>query len=306
MKKSGWLWITLVVLLSTLLVILATTFNFAVFQIPEVTFPSRLFGIVMGTIGFVIVLSFTIVILVRLLREMKLNQLQNEFLARVTHELKSPIATIELMSDLIKESNLQPTTIEEQHRLWDIHDVELKRLKTEVEVLLEATRWEHKPFPPNLTVFNLESWLTKSIEHWKNFFPGVVDRKGVPLNFNVYLDSKLFDLISNNLVNNAKKFAKADGRLTIQTEFDNDTDGVTGRWRIHFIDNGYGFEPKDCKRIFKRFYRAKHSAPYAIAGTGLGLYLVKSACKALKIRVSASSPGPDHGAVFTLEGIFTR
>jgi len=102
-----------------------------------------------------------------------------------------------------------------------------------------------------------------------------------------------------NLILNARKFAIGAPRITFTTRVVDDR-----HWEISIRDEGYGFDPNDSEKIFRRFFRARSFAPYSISGTGLGLYFVRSACTRMRIRVRAQSEGARKGATFTLRGVF--
>jgi signal transduction histidine kinase len=233
---------------------------------------------------------------------MRLNQLQSEFLATVSHELKTPIASMELTSSLIRAGEL---TADEVCRLWASHDKELKRLRAEVESLLEAARWQGKPVRMQKEPIHLESWISQSLERWKALLgPGSsVVRSGDALDTEARLDVRMLNLITDNLVDNSRKFSGSNPRLTIETRRIAPTVLFgRSRWQISFRDQGCGFDPADSRRIFTRFFRAKTGSTEAIPGTGLGLYIARSASKALGLTLRGQSGGIGAGAVFTIEG----
>jgi signal transduction histidine kinase len=291
MTQRGWFWLIFLILIVGLLAVLATRFNVAVLLADR----RALLEPILGTVGFVIILAGFIILFVRLTQEMRLNQLQSEFLAAVTHELKTPIATLELSSSLLRQTDLLPT---EQEQLWRSHDVELGRLRSEVEALLEAARWDAKAVRSKRIEIDLEKWLNEHMIAWREVLGsgGSLTRTGDSLPSKIYADPKMLEIVCTNLVENAKKFARGKPRLTLRTEF------VGSKWKIAFQDEGLGFESSEAKKIFKRFYRAKHSAPYSIAGTGLGLYLARAAGKRMGIAITGSSGGPEKGAIFALSG----
>ena len=156
MTKRWWTWISIFIAVVALLGTLATVWNIVVIQDhqrfrelvsqismprPELSNKSPWLSVTLGTLGFIALLGGIALGYFRLFREMKLNQLQSEFLATVSHELKTPLATLELTSSLLKESS-STLTPEERSRLWDSHEQELKRLESEVQTLLESARWE--------------------------------------------------------------------------------------------------------------------------------------------------------------------
>ncbi len=291
MTQRGWFWLIFLILIVGLLAVLATRFNVALLLANRQT----LLEPILGTVGFLIILAGFIILFVRLTQEMRLNQLQSEFLAAVTHELKTPIATLELSASLLRQTDLLPT---EQAQLWKSHEVELARLRAEVEALLEAARWDANAVRSKRIEIDLEKWINERFVAWREMLGSgaTLTRSGEALPSKVLADPKMLDLVCTNLIENAKKFAIGKPKLILHTGFSG------SRWRIAFHDEGFGFEPSEAKKIFKRFYRAKHSAPYSIAGTGLGLYLARSAGKRMGIAITAASPGPDRGATFELSG----
>jgi signal transduction histidine kinase len=229
------------------------------------------------------------------LKEMQLNQFQSEFLATVSHELKTPIAAIELSSTLLQAGDLSK---EEQGRLWDAHNHELKRLHEGVEALLEAARCQTAPTALSKDAVVLEDWLQESMERWARILgpQSVLQRDGDPLNCKAVVDLKLLNLITNNLLDNSRKFAVDQPRVFISTR--KSTEG----WKIQFRDEGWGFDPSLTKKLFTRFFRGSNAITHSIPGTGLGLYLAANASQAMGMRLKADSPGVGKGARFTLEG----
>ncbi|MBC7691535.1 MAG: HAMP domain-containing histidine kinase [Methylotenera sp.] len=314
MTKRRWLWILLFILAVTILGILATGLNVVVVrdyqklldlarthsqQLPQTRIPWL--TVVLGTSGFLAAIAALVVFFFRLLQEMRLNQLQSEFLAAVSHELKTPIATMELSSSLLKEAT-QP---EEIASLWDSHDEELKRLKFEVETLLEAARWDSHAVSTRRTSIRMENWIQESFERWKKILgpSAVLIREGEPFDFEARVDLRLLSLIADNLMDNARKFSRDQTAVKITTHLiAPHSIWGSSRWRMEIQDQGWGFDPSDSGKIFKRFFRSRNKAPQAVAGTGLGLYLAASACRAMGLKITGRSSGTGQGATFTLEG----
>ncbi len=314
-SKRKWIWIVLFVFVVVLLTLLATSWNVVIvrdyqrvaelarsFRLSGVEPPAPWINLVLGTLGFAITLGGLILFFVRLLQEMRLNQLQSEFLATVSHALKTPIATMELSASLIRPGDLP---IEESEKLWTSFFSDLSRLKEEVNTLLEATRWQTTQVKLHRVPIRLEEWVQDSMSHWKTILgpEARLERSGTPLIYEVLLDPKILALIADNLLDNARKFSRATPQVVIETRsFETEGFWKKRRWQIRVTDNGWGFDPNDAKRLFHRFFRARSEAPYAIPGTGLGLYLASSAGRALGLRLSAMSEGFGHGATFQIEG----
>jgi signal transduction histidine kinase len=260
-------------------------------------------SLVTGTLGFAAAMGTILLFFLKILKEMKLNQVQSEFLATVSHELKTPIASMELSASLIRAGGL---TSDEIERLWTSHDAELKRLHEEVDTLLEAVRIESRTLRVKQSPIRLEAWVTHSLERWSRILgpDSRLVREGETLDFDAHVDLKTLNLITDNLVDNARKFSRGKPELVVRTRHipPGFAPWSRGRWRIEFRDQGWGFDPSDSHRIFTRFFRAQTPAPYSIPGNGLGLYLADSASKALGISLTGRSPGRGQGASFVLEG----
>ncbi len=194
----------------------------------------------------------------------------------------------------------------ENEGLWESHASELKRLREEVDTLLEAARWESgEAISLNEVEINLEDWLQSALPRWKIILgpDAVLTRVGPPLKCHAIVDLRILNLITDNLIDNARKFSKNTPHITLKTEIaSSKIRWQKQKWKLQVCDQGWGFTPEDGQKIFKRFYRSKNLAPHSIAGNGLGLHLAASAAKALKMHLSGESEGPGRGATFTLEG----
>lgn len=313
-RKRRWLWVLLFIWMLMLLVGLATGWNLVLFRdyqemlalarqaSSSVTTSQPWMGLVLGTLGFGAMLATLLLFFLKILKEMRLNQQQSEFLETVSHELKTPIASIELSSSLLQAGGLSS---EEVEKLWASHQAELKRLRAEVETLLEAARIQSKPVTVRHSPIELEAWISQSLERWTRILgPGAkLTREGEKLQGHANVDLKALNLIADNLVDNARKFSKGSPELMVQTHrLPPTAPWQRPRWHIEFRDQGWGFDPADSRRIFGRFFRARTAAPQAIPGSGLGLHLADSASRALGIKLRGESFGRGMGARFTLEG----
>lgn len=319
-KRRRWLWITLFVVLAVFLAVAATIWNVVLVRqyLQLVDFGKELAArehgidvqtpfvasLVVGGLMTVAALAGLGIFFARLLREMRFSQLQTEFLARLSHELKSPVTSLDLTASLLQAG---PASEEERVKLWRIHDSELHRLRVEIDTLLEASHWETKGFQPTLHALNLEEWLESATHRWRQILgaDGALTRSGEKLDVVSNLDARLLDLITNNIIDNARKFAspgrgpQVEVRTAVITP---DQPGEGLRWSLSLRDGGVGFDPKVSKKIFERFFRARVRGPYAIPGTGLGLFLAGAAARTLRLKLEASSAGEGQGATFTLSG----
>jgi signal transduction histidine kinase len=293
--------------IATLLISLATGWNVVLYrdyqQMLAVTRSQPAwFSHVLGTLGFGAALGTIVLFFLKILKEMRLNQQQSEFLEIVSHELKTPIASIELSSSLLRAGGLSSDEVE---RLWGSHQTELKRLREEVEDLLEAARIQSRPTLVKRSPVRLEDWIVHSLDRWTRILgPGAsLKREGDPLEGRAEIDLKALNLITDNLVDNARKFSRGRPDLVVRTRRLPPA-GIfrKPRWLIEFSDRGWGFDPADSRRIFGRFFRARTSAPQSIPGSGLGLHLADNASRALGIKLRGESSGKGQGASFFIEG----
>lgn len=320
-KRAKWLWVVLFIFLAALMAGLATSWNVvllrdyramldlaAKIELPNqirLQKPNHALGATMllGTLGFVSALGLIILFFVRLLREMKANQQQNEFLAAVTHELKTPLATLELTASLLSPKGSPETPSAERPlndtlALWDAHQAELARLREQVHALLEAARIQAHATRLQPRPVHLEPWLERGLTRWrlKLGSTGKIERSGPALDFESDLDDAAMDLILDNLLENARKFSHGKPQILITTE------ASRNGWKISVQDHGTGFDPRERKRIFRRFYRGQTGREdRPIPGTGLGLYLAATAAKTLKLKLGGASEGKGRGATFWLE-----
>jgi signal transduction histidine kinase len=324
-RKRRWLWIVLFIFGAVLWTTLATGWNVVVVRDyhrmlqlakssisnpagPSTGTPPDDNGmgpwpfIIAGWLGFTAALGTLVLFFIKTLREMRLNQLQAEFLATVSHELKTPIASIELSSSLLRSGDV---TAEESDQLWNSHQQELKRLRSEVDAILEAARWQANPMRARPELTDLESWLNQSMPRWKAILGKDAEllREGDSLPQNTKTDPRSLTLIMDNLIDNARKFSRGRPSVTIRTTY-LPAKGLfkKPKWQLEVHDRGWGFDPQETHKLFRRFFRARHDAPYSIPGTGLGLYLASSASRSIGVRISGHSAGLGQGAVFTLTG----
>jgi two-component system phosphate regulon sensor histidine kinase PhoR len=313
MRKSVWIWVAVTVLGTGVLGTLAGFWNYNLVKtsdlakslkripINQVYIEEPWLDIVLGSLGFGVVCVFLYLIFFKLIKEIRLNQAQSEFLARVSHELKTPISTIELTASMLRERTPGTT---ENNELWNLFHFEMNRLKGEVESLLSASVASERHIKANLEKLNLKNWLQSQLPTWKAILgqEATVDlvMSESFLDLTPELDSKLLTLVCQNLMMNSKKFALQ--RPEVKVELTVEADPRKKNWVLIFTDKGWGFKSDDKKNIFKRFYRTQTQFNKAIPGTGLGLYLVKSACRAMNLKVEASSPGVGHGARFEIRG----
>lgn len=266
--------------------------------------------IAVGGVGFIGIIGSLVLFFARLLREMRINQVQADFLDRISHELRTPLASLTLISDLLRHPD-PAMKEEERERLWRSQGLELERLRSDVELLLQAARLRESRLQVNLLKVDLNEWLGSRWKSFEDLLGGNAELRlvGDPFPRTVMIDPVLFELIFRNLLDNARKFALGNPRVQVrlQTVHSRFFFWKT-RWQISVEDQGLGFAPGREKVLFKRFSRLEGDGggrrTQSIPGTGLGLYLSASASKAMGIMLSGKSLGEGRGAQFLIEGFF--
>ncbi len=225
-------------------------------------------------------------------REVELGRLQNEFIAAVSHELKSPITSIRLLMERITSGRL--------HSAADYHAAinrETDRLERLVNRLLEAQQIQAGRRQYNFVPASLRAIIETAIEE----LHPQAEAKGVRLETQIAdgmpelpLDKLALTDALENLLDNAIKYSPAGTRVMVTVQ------AVDHTVRIEVCDEGTGIEPGDLPRIFDRFYRARHGDQHSVKGTGLGLALVKAAVEAHGGTVAVESR-PGQGSRFALQ-----
>ena len=306
------LWIAIFFVVLALIGVMATSYNVEIVKNIE----ARQFAletpwtkIVLGSLGFFIILGALVLFFMKLLNEMRVSQVQAEFLDRISHELRTPLSTITLVSDLLRDPTVEK---HEQEKLWKSHDLELSRLKKDVELLLQAGHMRDNKLRVNAVPVHLEKWLNRKWDEFEALLGknAVLSKTGNLGNGWASIDPTLFEMIFRNLMDNARKFsihhpvvevkcAVVRGRFPFSRK----------RWRIEVIDQGLGFDPESGNFLFRRFsripFRSGEFRKKTVPGTGLGLYLSASASKAMGITLEGNSLGEGKGAQFVLEGDFS-
>jgi len=302
------LWVILLVLGLLIAGIMATIYNVELVRDVDIS-DQPWTKIVLGSLGFIGLMGALVLFFARLLREMKVSQIQADFLDRISHELRTPLSTLTLVSDLLRQSGSALSS--EEQRLWRTHSLELERLKADVELLLQAARLRESRLKVNLQGIDLNEWIR---DQWEGFLrllgPGArLTLSGEPFQRKAEIDPVLLELIFRNLLDNARKFAMGDPQveLKVKTVRSRFFFGKT-RWRIAIVDQGMGFSPEQEASLFRRFSRLEQEShqlrTHSIPGTGLGLYLSATAAKGMGLTLNGKSFGEGKGARFVLEGPF--
>ena len=225
-----------------------------------------------------------------------LDQLKSEFVAKVSHELRSPLSTIHEQLALVIRDMVGKTTMDDQHILTRAKE-KTQGLIALIGDLLDLSRIEegiicHQPQPVKLedTLKNIVDFLQTRAKSKKQSLILNLPKDPVP---SLIADPIALESIFGNLIANAISYTHKNGKI----EIDVDLAGINIRVRVK--DNGFGIADKHLEKIFERFYRVKDENTRYITGTGLGLPIVKGLVDSLNGFIEVEST-PGKGTVFTV------
>jgi signal transduction histidine kinase len=245
---------------------------------------------------FLLVLAACMAVIARTLREeSELRRRQQNFIASVTHELKSPLASLQLAAETIQ---LRRPEGEKLALLASRMRGDVRRLEGMVGKILDTASLEAGRLQLRKERLDLARVADEIADEFADRARerGVTLERAVPAGLTVAADPAAARTILRNLIDNALRATAAagGGRITLRGRADG------GMIELEVADDGVGFEPAEAPRLFEKFYRPGDEMVRTTRGTGLGLYVVKRFAELEQGRVGAVSEGPGKGARFTV------
>lgn len=235
---------------------------------------------------FVLLLTFSITIIMTF-REKRLTEMRNDFINNMTHEFKTPISTISLAAQMLKDPVVGKSPSMFQHISRVIND-ETKRLSFQVEKVLQMSMFERQRTSLKMVeadindlVNNVTSTFKLKVEQFGGTIITVLDAK----NHTAMIDEMHFTNVVFNLLDNAVKYRKADVDLQLEVKTWNENE----RLIISIQDNGIGIRKENLKKIFDKFFRVHTGNIHNVKGFGLGLAYVKRIVDEHKASIRAES-----------------
>ncbi len=245
-----------------------------------------------GAFFLAVLLAAMAVVLKALREEAELRRRQERFLAAVSHEFKSPLASLQLsVETLVMRDPPPPQRAELLRRI----QVELSRLERMIHNTLDTSRLATggEPSPERVLVRDIAEEMQGELREFA-LECGVRIATEVPEALAVHADRDALRTVLRNLLHNALKASPSGGEVQLTARRDGDVAVIEVR------DAGVGFAPSEATRLFEQFYRIDGDGRGRMQGTGLGLYLVERLTSHAGGRVRAESAGPGLGAIFTV------
>ncbi len=244
-----------------------------------------------GLVMLVLILAGVYVIFVYWNRQSRLYTQQRSFISQVTHELKSPLASIQLHLETIRLRSLPKEKLD---TFVDTMLADTERLHYLINNLLMAARLEQRRKPAERRLTDLSALLEERVERERDKLPqgGNISLESEP-GIKVVVDPEEMGMVLRNLFENAILYSPGSPDISVRLM------RSKGGACLSIQDNGRGLEKKELKRVFDMFYRVR-SAGENVRGTGLGLYIVYSIMRDNGGAVIVESEGLGKGCTFTI------
>ncbi|TAH05142.1 MAG: sensor histidine kinase [Sphingobacteriales bacterium] len=263
---------------------------------------AQLRWMIIGAIFFTLILCTAFyVTLTALLRQKKLSEIKNDFINNMTHELKTPLATISLAVDAMRNEKVQGNK-EKLHYFSGIIKEENKRMNKQVETILQAALMDKQEIQLNKKPVQVHAVIEGILDNFQlqlNEKQATLDLQLNAKNDLIAADEVHFTNLVANLMDNAVKYSKEQLHLKLSTS-------SSGKYiTIRLEDNGIGMSKETQKRIFEKFYRAHTGNIHNVKGFGLGLSYVKTMIDAHEGKIKVDSM-LGRGTVFTIDMLLQK
>ncbi len=255
--------------------------------------------LVFGAIFFVAIIAGMVLNTIFLVREIRRNEQHDSFINAVTHELKTPIASIRLYLETLQTRDVAE---DKRKEFYSVMLADTDRLLTTVEQVLRAGQTGQRSRQLNLAPIDLSALAQECLELARTRYR----LNAEALRFAERLDNGHRPFIKgdhdelraalSNLIDNAIKYSDKEVFVSVEV-----AGTPNNQVAVRVTDNGIGIPRAQLKRIFKRFYRVPGQVMARVKGTGLGLFIVQSIVERHGGKVIAESAGEGLGSTFTMQ-----
>jgi len=234
---------------------------------------SSVWLMMLGAIGFTSIILFSFIYTVReIFRQKKLSEIKNDFLNNMTHEFKTPIATISLAADSITNPSVRSDEAKVT-RFANIIKEENRRMNRQVERVLQMAMIDKQDFQVKFEEINVNEIILNAVLPFSiqiDNKKGILDYELNAENPIITADKTHFTNVIHNLLDNANKYSPETPKIKISSS--DHKNGIM----ISVKDNGIGMSKEDKKLIFDKFFRVHTGDVHDVKGFGLGLSYVKA------------------------------
>ena len=214
-----------------------------------------------------LILSYSIIVI---LQQKRLSEIKTDFINNMTHELKTPISTISLSSEVLLKEDISKNP-ERINQYANIIKNENNRLELLVEKVLQIAQLNKSEFSLKKEHLNMHELISKCIKSYELIIKnrnGIIDTQLDANNFIVNFDKTHLINVISNLIDNAIKYSPNDPKIIVSSK--NSDNGI----EVKIIDHGKGMNKEECKHIFEKFYRVPTGSLHDVKGFGIGLFYV--------------------------------
>jgi len=251
----------------------------------------------LGIIFFIAIISGLVLNTIFLVREIRRNEQHDSFINAVTHELKTPLASIRLYLETLKTREVDEAR---RREFYDVMLADSEALMQTVDQVLRAGRSGHRRRRIDTAVIDLGEMVRECAERARTRHHLSADSLRFVERFDgdrprVAGDMDELSAAVGNLIDNAVKYSDKEVAVSVEVAAPDRKNAV-----VRVTDRGMGIPAGQLKRIFKRFYRVPRPVMMRIKGTGLGLFIVRSIVEKHGGRAYAESEGEGRGSTFTI------
>ncbi len=248
-----------------------------------------------GGIVLLVSISFGMSMIFRHLNiQLKLTNLYDNFIANITHELKSPLSSIQLYLETLLSRDVP---VKKQKEFYELMIKDAGRLKNLIDSILDIAALEQKKVTHDYHVFKMDDLVRSIVEQSREQFQLSADDVAIEgaADCECVVDKAALRIVVDNLMDNAIKYSVDNPKIKVRIS-ENQKHFI-----LEFEDDGIGIPLIEQKRVFTKFHRIYSKNIPNVKGTGLGLYWVREIIKNFGGIISVSSEGESRGSTFRIE-----